>query len=227
MTVITIPDTGEVITHADVRDSIEIAKAHGEKFFEQIVWQVENETWHILGYDSWDEMREAEYGDLGVVAPRADRPELVSRLRKHLTQKETADTLGVSKRTVAAQSANLHFEDEGTTITNSRGQKRPANYKRRASTPGPEPEPDDDIETVDAEIVNENETEDTMTKTKPKKAEATNKTINRQVALINDIRLYLGHMGESKEIANLPNSGKQHVINALQDAIDAIERTMK
>lgn len=122
---------GQEITYGQVRESIAVARSHGEKFFEQIVWQVENEVWTVLGYDSWDAMREVEYADMGVVAPRADRPELVSRLRaKGLTQKEIAGTLGVHRETVANDIRSMSDSDIGppATITNSRGQQRPASY---------------------------------------------------------------------------------------------------
>lgn len=131
--------TGVIITHGDVRDSIAVARSHGEKFFEQIVWQVENEVWTILGYASWDEMREAEYGDMGVVAPRSDRPELVSRLRRQgLTQREIGATLGVSQRQVSSDlNSRTSIEDPAVTITNSRGQERPASYAPRPAPPEP------------------------------------------------------------------------------------------
>lgn len=129
------------ITYADVRESVAVARSHGEKFFEQIVWQVENHAWTVLGYSSWDEMREAEYADLGVKVPSADRPELASRLRaKGLTQKSIADTLGVSQRQVSTDlNSRTSNEDQPPTITNSRGQQRPASYAPR---PEPDPEPE-------------------------------------------------------------------------------------
>lgn len=72
-------------------------------------------------------MRESEYADLGVVAPRADRPELVSRLRaKGLTQQQIPDTVGVHKATISREVANATSDDQSATITNSRGQQRPA-----------------------------------------------------------------------------------------------------
>lgn len=130
------------ITHADIRESIAVAKSHGEKFFEQIVWQVENEVWKILGYGSWDELREAEYADLGVVAPRADRPELVTRLRaKGLTQKEIGATIGASEATVSRQLASASSDTAPAKITNSRGQERPAMYAPRP-VPTFDPTPD-------------------------------------------------------------------------------------
>ena len=133
------------ISYADVRDSIAVAKSHGEKFFEQIVWQVENEAWTVLGYGSWDEMREAEYGDMAVVAPRADRPQFVSRLRaRGLTQQQIAGTLGASVGTV---NSDLKFSSENEArepITNARGQQRPATYQRQ-----PEPPTTDGVGTAD------------------------------------------------------------------------------
>lgn len=125
------------ISYASALESVAVAKSHGEKFFEQIVWQVENRAWEVLGYDSWDDMRLTEYGGLGVVAPAADRPELVSRLRKSgLTQKEIGGTLGVHESTASRHLANAS-SDGPETIKNSRGQERPTSYTR--TTPSPEP----------------------------------------------------------------------------------------
>lgn len=98
--------TGEIvdgITEMEVRASIRRVIDHAESIWDEWAWQVENRTWEVLGYASWDEMRRGEYGSLtSVTAPRAERPELVSRFRRAgLTQKQTADTLGVSQRTVS------------------------------------------------------------------------------------------------------------------------------
>jgi len=122
------------ITYGEVRESIAVARSHGEKFFEQIVWQVENQVWTILGYESWDALREAEYADMGVVAPRADRPELVSRLRRQgMSQQQIGDTLGVSRPTVAGDLNAVSDIEQPQTITNARGQERPATYAPRTS----------------------------------------------------------------------------------------------
>lgn len=104
--------TGEVaesITEADVDASIERVRRHAESIWDEWAWQVENRTWEIKGYSSWDEMRREVYGGLtNVTAPRAERPELVQRFRAAgLTQRETAETLGVSVRTVK-------YDDEPT-----------------------------------------------------------------------------------------------------------------
>ena len=47
----------------------------------------------------------------GIVAPRADRPELVARLRSRgLTQKQIGDTIGVSEASVSRQLASASWD---------------------------------------------------------------------------------------------------------------------
>lgn len=97
--------TGEVITAEDVRGSVARVKSHAESIWMEWAWQVENQVWTIEGVKaaSWDEFRQREYANLSnVVAPRAERPELVARFRNAgLTQRETAETLGMGVNTVA------------------------------------------------------------------------------------------------------------------------------
>lgn len=103
----------EVITPNDVRASVRRAKKSLEKAAEEIVWQIEREAWRTLGYKSWDAMRQAEYGGAAVILPTKVRPEIVRKLKeipvgktargkdKHLTDKEVAETLGVSTSQVS------------------------------------------------------------------------------------------------------------------------------
>lgn len=140
------PETGEIVerpTYSEVRDSIATAREAGVRFFEQIVWQVERRAWEVLGYSDWDEMREAEYADMGVVVPRADRPEIVTRLRAAgLMQQEIADTLGVGQSTVQ-RDLNTHLGNgPASTIETSRG-PRPSSYTTK--TPEPAATPDTDL----------------------------------------------------------------------------------
>ncbi len=156
MTVIT--QTGEIastesdiplriITPDDVRASIKRAKRSLEKAAEEIVWQVEMEAWRTLGYRSWSAMREAEYGGAAFMVPARQRPELVARMRTTgLTQQEIADTAGVSNQTVSQdlKSDSGNEDHQPVTITNSRGQQRPATYtptKEKADPVAAEPAP--------------------------------------------------------------------------------------
>src|SRR5690554_3241549 len=66
-------EVAETVTVADVDASIERVRRHAESIWDEWAWQVENRTWLIKGYASWDEMRQAEYTNLnGVTAPRAE-----------------------------------------------------------------------------------------------------------------------------------------------------------
>ena len=121
-----------MVTEAEVRASVRRVIEHAESIWDEWAWQVEHRTWTVLGYDSWDEMRRGEYGALtSVSAPRAERPELVARFRgAGLTQRQTADTLGVTEQT----------------IYNHERKERDPNYLGR-------PVPCESDEIVDAEIV--------------------------------------------------------------------------
>lgn len=148
MTLVDTP-TGETVTYGDVRRSIDSAKASLEQAAEQIVWQIENQAWRLLGYSDWNEMREAEYGGAAFMVPRAERPELVARMRRSgLTQQEIADTAGVSRPTVVNDLASMSdsdIEEPPEPITNARGQQRPASYR-------PRPEPAPSVEQAVAEF---------------------------------------------------------------------------
>lgn len=132
----------QVITPADVRASIRRAKASLEKAANEIVWQIEREAWVTLGYSSWTAMREAEYGEAAFMVPSKQRPELVQRMKaKGLTNADIASTAGVSDETVRrdlSQPTNV-VSDLPPTITNARGQERPATYNTPDVTPEPTP----------------------------------------------------------------------------------------
>jgi len=148
--------TGEMVnqpTYGEVKDSIRRAKDSLEAAAEQIVWQIERQAWTVLGYSSWNEMREAEYGGAAFMVPKAERPELVARMRSQgLTNVEIAETAGISEPTVrrdlaASQSSNDDSACDlpAPTITNSRGQQRPTSYTPRAPKPSVAPTIEDAV----------------------------------------------------------------------------------
>lgn len=128
MTVVAI-----AITEGEVRRSIVTAQTHLERAAEEIVWQIESRAWEQIGYGSWDEMREAEYGGAAVIVPRADRPQLVARLRgEGLSRQSIGDTLGVRQSTVSEDLLNNDSDiEQPLTIVNTRGQQRPTTYAPR------------------------------------------------------------------------------------------------
>jgi predicted transcriptional regulator len=84
-----------------VKESVEKARSSLKTSAEEVVWQIENETWTVLGYSDWKAMREAEYGGPAFMVPTAVRGEYVHRLRDfHLTQREIAATMGIGAQTV-------------------------------------------------------------------------------------------------------------------------------
>lgn len=148
--------TGEIVdapSYGEVRESIETTRTHLERAAEQVVWQIENRTWLVLGYSSWDEMREAEYKGAAVIVPRADRPELVTRLRAGgLSQQQVATTIGVSQGTVAKDEAIIDSDnDRPATRTDSLGRERPTSYKSTSVAP-PETKGQGDVRHETAEV---------------------------------------------------------------------------
>lgn len=64
---------------------------------------------------------------------------------------------------------------------------------------------------------------DGKTYTRPESRQEAPDTPSREVAIINDIRLYLAALGSSKEIAALSPTGKQHIIDALNKAATKLQ----
>ena len=148
MTDLDIIDAEVVVTASEVRESIDRAKAGALTFWQEVQWQVENEAWTALGYESLDQFWDAEYMALNVGIARSDRPELVLSFRKAgQTQQQIAEKLNVNQATVGRDLANMqkHNRDLPETITDSRGQERPATYRK--------PEPPHTVNTDTGEIV--------------------------------------------------------------------------
>ena len=137
MTDLDIIDAEVVVTASEVRESIDRAKAGALTFWREVQWQVENEAWTALGYESLDQFWDAEYMALNVGIARSDRPELVLSFRKAgQTQQQIAEKLNVNQATVSRDVVNMqkHNHDLPATVTNSRGQERPSTYAKPATT---------------------------------------------------------------------------------------------
>ena len=135
MTDLDIIDAEVVVTASEVRESIDRAKAGALTFWREVQWQVENEAWTALGYESLDQFWDAEYMALNVGIARSDRPELVLSFRKAgQTQQQIAEKLNVNQATVSRDVVNMqmHNHDLPATVTNSRGQERPSTYAKPA-----------------------------------------------------------------------------------------------
>jgi hypothetical protein len=124
------------MSEASARASVERARTHLEAAAEEVVRQINGRAWIALGYESWDDMREAEYRGAAVIVPRADRPELVARLRAEgLSQKQIGDTIGVSQRQVSTDLSDVRNSsnvDLPATRVDSVGREQPTTYAPRA-----------------------------------------------------------------------------------------------
>lgn len=141
MTTLVNTETGEMVeppSYGAVRQSVDAAKTSLEAAAEQIVWQIERQAWAVLGYANWNEMREAEYGGAAFMVPKAERPELVARMRRSgLTHADIAETAGVAEATVRSDlNRRTAVETEpAAPIINARGQQRPSSYATRPPAP--------------------------------------------------------------------------------------------
>lgn len=135
-----VVDAEIVPSKIEALSSIERAIEHAEGFWAEILWQVENRVWESLNYADFDALWADRYSTLGVRIDRRERPELVLALRSiGETQQQVAEKLGVRQSTVSEDLKKVNIEidsDAPSTITNSRGQERPATYKKREQ---PEP----------------------------------------------------------------------------------------
>lgn len=143
------------LTVDEARESVDRTKRGLEAAAEEVVRQINGRAWLALGYESWDEMREAEYGGAAVIVPRADRPQLTARLAAEgLGQRQIGDTLGVSQATVSGDLRDVINSDNTEapeTRTDSLGREQP----RTKGRPSPEPNIWVEPEVVDAELVDE------------------------------------------------------------------------
>lgn len=131
------------MTESEARTSVERTKRGLEAAASEVVRQIAGRAWIALGYESWDEMRLAEYSGAAVIVPRTDRPQLSARLSAEgLSQQQIADTLGVGQKTISrdvSQMTNAE-SDAPPTRTDSLGREQPRS-KPRAASPQPEPAP--------------------------------------------------------------------------------------
>ena len=66
-----IIDAEVVVTAPEARASIDRAKAGALTFWREVQWQIENNAWEVLGYESLDQFWDAEYMALNVGISRS------------------------------------------------------------------------------------------------------------------------------------------------------------
>lgn len=200
--------TGEIadsITVADVDASIARVIRSAESIWDEWAWQVENEVWKIGNrFGSWDEMRRSVYGGLtNVTAPRAERPELVSRFRAAgLTQVETAATLGVSRRTVQEYSEPV--------------------YEKRSSALSSNPAAE---EVIDAEIVDDEPTAEYRPRAEAITSQFTAAIadLNRAMSRLHRVSTDPNFHRNKKQVATMHGGDLSRTISELETLADSLK----
>lgn len=102
----------------------------------------EGRAWSAMGYPSWHEYCEAEFGDLRDLAiPASERIHLVASMREaRITNRPIAEKLGISPATVSGDLHKLRaagWQGEPDDVVSSDGSVR-ASRSSRSSTPAPD-----------------------------------------------------------------------------------------
>src|SRR5699024_6941066 len=117
---------------------------------DELVWQLTSEAWRADGrYSSFSDLWADRWEPLGISVPRTVRPLAVEQMRReHLTPQQIADKLNVGVGTVHRDLSRPDFPNGKSlpeTITDSRGQERPATYRK--------PEPPHTVNTDTGEVI--------------------------------------------------------------------------
>lgn len=177
-----------------------------EKLRELVKQAKESDAHVALGYASWTAYLTDVFGDEPLRLARDVRQELVAELAAQgMSTRAIAPIVGASQRTVANDvSSSAHLAEEVTVIN---------------------------VISETGEVVEEEPRQvtglDGKTYTAPRPKPKSDPDVARELALVNDIRLYLRHVGSSKDTAALSVAAKQHIIDALHEAITQLERTMQ
>ena len=139
MTDLDIIDAEIVVTATDLDASMSRVEASVSSIADELVWQLTSEAWRADGrYSSFSDLWADRWEPLGISVPRTVRPLAIEQMRReHLTQQQIADKLNVSQFTVSRdlRAANIDTNNGlPATITNSRGEERPATYRKPATT---------------------------------------------------------------------------------------------
>jgi hypothetical protein len=169
-------------------------------------------AWQVLGFRSWTEYLSDTLGSEPMRLAREERQELVEYLSgEGMSTRAIAPIVGASREQVRrdiASTTDTFVSDESAA---------PQTMMQVDADTG-------EVRDVPARhVTGVNGKEYAVPLEKPVRPAAA--APSRNVEIVNDIRLYLRHIATMPEVAKLPQSGKQHIIDALRDTITALERT--
>lgn len=170
-----------------------------------------------LGYKSWTAYLADVMSEEPLRLARDERREVVQLLTEEgMSTRAIAPIVGAAQSTVV--------EDKKSTDRN----RSVETHREVESLDGktrtyPAPSAPSAESALSPDEVYDEETGEIISTTPEPEKTPEQKKIDKDLTLINDIRLYLGHMSRSRQVKNMSPTAKQHIINALEDTISAIK----
>lgn len=180
-----------------------------EKLRELVSQARESSVHEVLGYASWTAYLKDVFGDEPLRLARDVRQELVAELAAQgMSTRAIAPIVGVGHKTIARDLTPPVSNDTPVQVVN-------------AAT-------GEVLEAVTE--VTETHTLKTVTgldgkNYKVPKPQPKPRTESQEVAIVNDIRLYLRNIAHSRDIQRLSPGSKQHIIDALNNTIKELQRS--
>ena len=122
----------EAMTVEEAKELTQRIRESAGQLWELIANAYTHRVWEVLGYSSWDEYVDAEFGDLKLRLPREERQEVVRSLHEQgLSTRAIASAIGYDKRTVSRDLQAAETDDDPGIVTGRNGKT----YKARRTLP--------------------------------------------------------------------------------------------
>ena len=209
MTELTVIETGEVVEQLSrveaeritsrIADKLDAIADNLEQVLPLIGEALTRRAWEALGYASPSAyVSERFKGAMDRLSPEVRRPVVAQLSAAGMSTRAIAPVVGVSQPQVVADKK-------------AAGDQRLITSPAPTETPAPLPT-SENITGMDGKQY-------AMPVAKAEAQKSVKQEASRDTQIVNDIRLYLGHIGTAPEIAALPPKGKQYIIAALENTI--------
>jgi hypothetical protein len=122
-----------VITHDEATARINRVRLHVESARDDIAALFHGRAWLTLGYESWDDLCDAEFSGVHIGLPRGERREVVGNLREQgLSTRAIASAVGVSVGTIHSDLSRSELNTSA--VTGQDGKTYPAHITTTSRT---------------------------------------------------------------------------------------------
>lgn len=209
-----IIETGEVVEEmsrveaeritARITDKLDAIADNLEQVLPLIGEALTRDAWKALGYASPTAyVSERFAGALTRLSPDVRRPVVAQLSAAGMSTRAIAPVVGVTQRQVSTDVRSDFSPTPAPPISDETS---------APSAPSPASVPTKIIG-MDGKEYSRPEPREPLTRKEP----------SSEATLVNDIRLYLSHIGTSKETARLPAEAKRHLIEALEQTINQLK----